>query len=288
MADGLLLNDGTTVDGTFLRGNSRQITFVEQRGSRTRDFPIRDVKTVYFGDAWRAGGSRLPRNPRNLPPAAGRSGSEIAQKYASLGGEGGLLGPAFAEEQATANGRGRLRHYRDATIYWSPETGAFEVHGAIRQKYTQIGAAEGAFGFPKSDEMDAADGGKYNHFENGSIYYHPQTGAQAIFGGIRDKWAALGWERSSLGYPQDGEQATADGQGRFVNFQNGLLYWHPQHGGHAVQGRILEEWQRQGAERSPLGYPTGDEQIAGRGRRQEFQNGSLVLSPQGAVRVERR
>ncbi|HYO52734.1 LGFP repeat-containing protein, partial [Archangium sp.] len=43
--------------------------------------------------------------------------------------------------------------------------------------------------------------GAFNHFEGGSIYWKNGLGVAAVFGAIRDKWASLGYERSSLGYP---------------------------------------------------------------------------------------
>lgn len=49
-----------------------------------------------------------------------------------------------------------------------------------------------------------------------------------VFGAIGDKWASMGWERSSLGYPVSAEQ-DQDG-GRIQRFQGGALFWTPQGG----------------------------------------------------------
>ena len=44
---------------------------------------------------------------------------------------------------------------------------------------------------PLNDEMkDATDGGAYQHFTGGSIYFHPRTGAPRVTDGIRNLW----WE----------------------------------------------------------------------------------------------
>jgi len=43
--------------------------------------------------------------------------------------------------------------------------------------------------------------GRFNHFKNGSIYWTPKTGPAAVWGKLRDCWAASGWERGPLGYP---------------------------------------------------------------------------------------
>ena len=37
--------------------------------------------------------------------------------------------------------------------------------------------------------------GRFNHFENGSIYWTPAIGPHEVHGLIRDFWAKQGWER---------------------------------------------------------------------------------------------
>ena len=81
--------------------------------------------------------------------------------------------------------------------------GAFEVHGAIREKYLALGAEASILGYPRTDETATPDGiGRFNHFQGGSIYWTPGTFAHEVHGLIRDRWASLGWERNpQLGYP---------------------------------------------------------------------------------------
>jgi uncharacterized protein with LGFP repeats len=72
--------------------------------------------------------------------------------------------------------------------------------------------------------MATSDGiGRLNHFQNGSIYHHPATGTHEVHGPIRDKWAALGWEHSYLGYPT-GDQTQVTG-GYRSNFQGGYIVY---------------------------------------------------------------
>src|SRR5262249_14573546 len=90
------------------------------------------------------------------------------------------------------------------------------VIGAIRDKWIALGGSSSFLGQPLTDELTTPDAiGRYNHFQGGSIYWTPQTGAHEVHGGIRDKWASVGWERSLLGYPVTDESATPDGVGRF-------------------------------------------------------------------------
>jgi hypothetical protein len=103
---------------------------------------------------------------------------------------------------------------------------------AIENKYAALGGEHSFLGTPTlPTELKAPDGiGRYRHYENGSIYWSPSTGAHEVHGLIREKWASLGWEKSYLGYPTSDELATPDGVGRYSQFQNGIIYWTPQQG----------------------------------------------------------
>jgi uncharacterized protein with LGFP repeats len=153
----------------------------------------------------------------------------IYQKWASLGLEASFLGYPISDEVGCADGRGRDNDFQYGSIYWTPQTGAHEVHGAIRDKWAEFGWEHG-FGYPITDETSTPDGkGRYNHFERCSIYWTPQTGAHEVHGAIRDLWDSMGWERSWLGYPISDEQ-DAPGGGRISYFQGGSISWTPQGG----------------------------------------------------------
>ena len=73
--------------------------------------------------------------------------------------------------------------------------------------------------------------GRYNHFSGtggASIYWTPQTGAWAIYGAIRQHWAALGWERGLLGYPTSDEFNIPGG--RRNNLVHGAIEWYAANG----------------------------------------------------------
>lgn len=160
----------------------------------------------------------------------------IYQKWVMLGGI--AFGVPCTDETATPDGVGRYNHFNNntASIYWTPDTGANAVYGAIRVKWAALGW-ERLLGYPLNDETGASDGvGRYNHFSNGgSIYWTPQTGANAVYGEIRNKWQSLGWETSYLGYPISDEVDFAEG-GRANAFQNGGIYWWPDIGATDLRG----------------------------------------------------
>ena len=113
------------------------------------------------------------------------------------------------------------------------------VIGAIRDKWVALGSTQSFLGQPFTDELTTPDGtGRYNHFQGGSIFWTPRTGAHEVHGQIRDKWAALGWERSFLGYPLTDELGTPDRVGRFNHLEGGSIYWTPQTGATTVSPPI--------------------------------------------------
>jgi hypothetical protein len=154
------------------------------------------------------------------PPVVG----EIEKKYLAMGGCSSVLGAPTAAEVVTPDSVGRYSVFATGSIYWTPDLGAHEVHGLIRDAWATLGWEAGALGYPTSDESATPDGiGRYNVFQHGSIYWTPQTGAHEVRGRIRDAWAAAGWESGVLGYPTSNEYAVTGG--RRSDFQHGFITW---------------------------------------------------------------
>lgn len=163
----------------------------------------------------------------------------IRARWQSLGWERSFLGYPTTDETATPDGIGRYNHFQGGSIFWSPSTGAWEVHGAIRSKYSSLGWERSFLGYPLTNEMTCPDGiGRYNHFQGGSIYWSPSTGAWEVHGLIREQWKALGWERSVLGYPTSDELAVFGGTGRISHFQRGSIYWSSTAGTRVLRERV--------------------------------------------------
>lgn len=161
---------------------------------------------------------------------------------------------------------------------------AYQLYGAIGDKWHQLGSAFGPLGAPRSDEGDATRGGRFVEFQNGFIYWHPSIGAHAVYGLIGEKWNQLGRERG-LGYPLTDEQPAAYG-GRFNDFENNAsIYWHPRTGAQALYGFIRDKWVGSGRERGRCGYPKSDEYSDGGFRRSDFEYGSIRWSPQTGAKI---
>ncbi|MBB1009144.1 esterase, partial [Dietzia sp. SLG510A3-3B2-2] len=86
-------------------------------------------------------------------------------------------------------------------------------------------------------------GGKATDFRFGRAFWSQGTGAHSVLGAIGAAYQAEGGPDGVLGLPTSGETTTPDGRGRFSTFQNGVIYWSPTTGSHAVRGGIRAMWQ---------------------------------------------
>src|SRR4030095_2778287 len=103
--------------------------------------------------------------------------TEIYRKYLSLGGPNGFLGNPVGPESRMPDRVGSYRDFQGGSIYWSPRTGAYEVHGEIQARWLAVGGA-GFLGYPNTDENTTPDGiGRYNHFDPRSRCWSPNEAA---------------------------------------------------------------------------------------------------------------
>ncbi|MER5931558.1 FG-GAP-like repeat-containing protein [Streptomyces sp. NPDC002054] len=146
----------------------------------------------------------------------------IRAKWIALGAEKGVMGYPTSDESKTFDEVGSFSTFSGSggagAIYWTPDLGAWSVHGGIYNRYVQMGGPS-RLGYPTTDETNLTDGkGRYNHFrkrgqtaDSASIYWTSATGAHPVYGQIRAKWIALGAEKSTLGYPKSDEYEVAAG-----------------------------------------------------------------------------
>jgi uncharacterized protein with LGFP repeats len=172
------------------------------------------------------------------PPAAaddvcGRQvGGDILIKYREMGGEGGPLGCPMTDELPTPDGRGRYNHFVGGSIYWTPQTHAHPVWGAVRDKWQSMGWETSKLGYPVGDELTNYDGqGKRQQFEGGTVYWHPTLshGAHPVWGRIGELWGQFGWEGGDFGYPTSDEFPVSEIKGVMQTFsgRGATLWWSP-------------------------------------------------------------
>lgn len=148
----------------------------------------------------------------------------IEAKFLSLGGCNSFLGAPLTNEEVAPDNIGRYGVFFNGSIYWTQATGAHETHGFIRDEFKNTGWEAGPLGYPKTDELVTPDGvGRYNEFQNGSIYWTEKTGAHPIYGEIYAKWASLDYEKGKLGYPTSTEYGVPGG--RQSDFEHGWITW---------------------------------------------------------------
>lgn len=106
-------------------------------------------------------------------------------------GETAAWGFPVSNEQDVISGPtpiGRISEFDGCSIYWSAASGAFEVHGDIRDKYRSTGGPSGDLGFPTSNESDvpgASAPARYNTFQRGSIVW---------FGSVAETYICLAFD----------------------------------------------------------------------------------------------
>lgn len=135
----------------------------------------------------------------------------IFEKWGETDYENGPLGYPITDELVTTDEKGRYNEFEFGTVYWSAKTGAHEVYGLIRDAFLRAGGVD-TVGFPTTGERFVPDkSGKYNHFENGSVYWKVgQKKAFFVPQWVVDAWSQLGWEKGVLGFPVN-DAETIDG-----------------------------------------------------------------------------
>jgi uncharacterized protein with LGFP repeats len=165
----------------------------------------------------------------------------IGARYASAGGPTAYGLPIRDEANASFVSGERVSFFQGGrAIYWTQDTGAHLVYGAIEARYLATANETDYFGrnvkkllgAPTSDEMNVPSvaGARMNTFQGGVIYWSPSTGAHVVYGAILDKYNSIGAAASFLGLPITDELQF--GNGRISYFQHGRIVWTPTGGAH--------------------------------------------------------
>ncbi|OKK21864.1 hypothetical protein AMK16_00930 [Streptomyces sp. CB00455] len=211
-----------------------------------------DFETDGFADLWSRGGDGLLTEFPGRAPAGGSAFA--AGRRLVLGGTS----------------------WSECQTFTSTATGTHTLCGPILSKYLSKGGT--SLGYPTTDVLVPADGvGRYVNLrgagqtaDNGSIYWHPSSGAWVVWGAIRAKWLGMGAEKGVMGYPTSDEATNFDGVGYHSTFSStaggkGGIYWSPETGAWSVHGSVYDKYASLGGPASPLGYPITDETNIGDG-----------------------
>jgi len=205
----------------------------------------------------------------------GSQPNPIIDRQTLLGGTTGFLGAPVGGQYAVPGGT--AQNYVGGRIYYSPATGAHEVHGAILTHYLALGGPGGIMGMPTSDETAAAGAaGRFNTFTGGTMYWSLATGAHEVHGLILAHYLQLGGPAGLLRFPTSDETAVAGG--RSNTFTGATMYWSGATGAHEVHGLILARYLALGGPAGFLRLPTSDETAVAGGRSNTFTGARVYWS----------
>ncbi len=107
-------------------------------------------------------------------------------------------------------------------------------------------------------------------------------------GSIDSAYTALGAATGVLGLPATTSQPTQDGKAAVRTFANGVIYYTPQFGAHAVYGPMRAAWTQSEGGGSRLGYPISDMQESNGGfsRSQSFERGSITWTQTDGAKIQ--
>ena len=147
--------------------------------------------------------------------------------YERLGAGSSAIGLPVQSQTSISGGRRQVFQY--GRMYMRNGQQAFEVHGAILQRYIRLG--EQKMGFPLTNEMDVKKRsrviGKVSEFEKCTIYWSSRSGAYEVHGTIRQVYHERGGPQGSLGFPTSNESKVprVRGAGQYNTFQQGTIVW---------------------------------------------------------------
>ncbi|BBY33504.1 cold-shock protein [Mycolicibacter minnesotensis] len=112
-----------------------------------------------------------PPGPEDL--ARVMEGGAIHTRWLELGGMEGMLGAPTSPE-AIGEGSTKYATFEHGAIYWSPETGAQPITGAIYEAWASLGYERGVLGLPTSAELAEPEWVGQN-FQHGTLNYNRAT-----------------------------------------------------------------------------------------------------------------
>ena len=259
--------------------------FANQVYSAARQFKNYAANPAKYG--YRAGiTNNVAYYPLNQRPQCGAGPVYIAnQATASLYNYTPYQPNAAALAAGSGTGDGCSSYgNRNFWIYFTDWFGSTQSSGTseILAAYMSLGGTTGSLGRAITGyNCGTRNGGCFQVFSGGSIYWSPLSGAHSVRGNLLTGWSSMGWETGALGYPTNEGYCGLVNGGCFQEFQGGSLYWQADAGAHFVRNALRAKWGSLAWENGTLGYPTGNDVcgLENGGCYQSFQGGSIYHSP---------
>ncbi len=230
----------------------------------------------------------------------------INSAYDASGGTGGPMGPSDGGLYPIGGGFGQ--NYAGGKIFFTPDTGAHVMAGAILQKYESLGGpADGDLGFPTIDEGPGkvspdSRNTTFSAADKPVIFWTPDTGAHVVRGAINAAWDKLGGSAGPVGVPSEDEAFNGDVVSQ--KFTGGQISWNratkefttepPELAGQLAGLTVPEDAtsainaarRAGGGALGPLGAKQGPQYAIGKdGAGQDFTGGKIYYSPATGANV---
>lgn len=186
---------------------------------------------------------------------------------------------ALAAGWGTANcGAYGNRNFYNYFTEWFGST-RYTIKGAIKRYYDSYGGKY-ELGKPIQNEVFAGNDTWYQCFQHGCIVGSSSTGFWESKGGVRDRWAELGYQNGSLGLPTGPEVYNSDLNSWSQTYQNGSIIGSAATGFWETEGPTQTRWKALGAESGVLGLPVAAVSMSAGDTSgwQQYQNGYIIGS----------
>ncbi|OBI79427.1 LGFP repeat-containing protein [Mycobacterium sp. E740] len=149
----------------------------------------------------------------NATPESDAANAAITAAWEASGGDGGPLGPKQSDVYSA--GAGFAQNFSGGKMFFTADTGAHFMRGAILEKYESLGGpADSDLGFPTIDDSPGRAAGSFNTTLSAGdrpvIFWTAETGARVVRGPINAAWDKLGGSTGPLGVPADDETYRGD------------------------------------------------------------------------------
>ncbi|MFE3543629.1 LGFP repeat-containing protein [Nocardia sp. NPDC059177] len=111
----------------------------------------------------------------------------------------------------------------ESTTISTPDDGDIVVSGEVYKKYVAAGGTNSPLGLPEDPQEAGPNGGEYQDFDGGTIYWSSDSGAHIVWGEIREAWEDNGGANGTLGYPTSDEKDIPGG--KQSDFTGGTITW---------------------------------------------------------------